>query len=87
LAISDYTKVIELNPKSANVFNKRAFAYYLAGKYDQAWEDVHSAQNLGLQVSPEFLKELSEASSPKVLENITESESEDDDDELITYIK
>jgi len=42
---------------------------------------------LGLQVSPEFLKELSEASSPKVLENITESESEDDDDELITYIK
>ena len=75
-AISDYTKVIELNPMSAKAYGKRAFAYYLTGKYDEAWEDVYKAQNLGLQVSPEFLKDLREASSPTVSYDITEFEDE-----------
>ncbi len=59
---------------SAKAYGKRAFAYYLTGKYDEAWEDVYKAQNLGLQVSPEFLEDLGEASPPKVLRNITEFE-------------
>jgi tetratricopeptide (TPR) repeat protein len=62
LAISDYTKAIEINPKHAFAYNNRAVAYYFKGEYDKAQEDVHKAQSLGDQVHPGFLKALREAS-------------------------
>ena len=51
-----------MNPKYAMAYNNRGIAYYHKGEYDKAWEDVHKAQSLGLQVPPEFIKDLREAS-------------------------
>ena len=68
---------------SAKAYSKRALAYYLLEKYDQAWEDVRKAQDLGLEVSPEFLQNLSKVSPPKVTDNI--AEPEDDQEQLVRY--
>ena len=64
-AISDYTKAVELNPRFAEAYNNRGVACYFKGEYDKAWDDVHKAQSLGIQVHPGFLKLLSEASPEK----------------------
>ncbi|MHC4756904.1 MAG: tetratricopeptide repeat protein [Planctomycetota bacterium] len=61
-AISDYSKAIELNPRHAVAYTNRAVAYYCKGKYTKAWEDIYEAQSLGIQIHPEFLKDLREAS-------------------------
>ncbi len=61
-AISDYTKVIELNPRSAETYYPRGVIYFYKREYEKAWDDVHKVQNLGLQIHPEFLKALREAS-------------------------
>ncbi len=61
-AVADFSKAIELKPGDALVYTNRGIAYYHKGEYDKAWEDVRKAQNLEYQVSPGFLKNLSEAS-------------------------
>ena len=61
-AISDYSKAIDLNPRHAVAYTNRAVAYYYKGKYTKAWEDIYKAQSLGIQIHPEFLKDLREAS-------------------------
>ncbi|MGR3310300.1 MAG: tetratricopeptide repeat protein [Candidatus Brocadiales bacterium] len=61
-AIGDYSKAIEINPRLGEAFNNRAVTYYSKQEYGKAWDDVHSAQGLGYQVHPEFLKALREAS-------------------------
>ena len=43
-------------------YTNRAVAYYYKGKYTKAWEDIYKAQSLGIQIHPEFLKDLREAS-------------------------
>ena len=63
IAIKAYTRALEINTRYADAFNNRAVAYYNKEEYDKAWDDVHSAQGLGLQVHPKFLKALREASS------------------------
>ena len=61
-AISDYSKAVELNPNFAWAYLNRGLAYYYKGEHDKAWEDVHKVQSLGLQVHPDFLNALREAS-------------------------
>ena len=61
-AISDFNKAIGINPRYAMAYNDRAITYYYQGEDDKAWEDVHKAQSLGYQFTPEFLKALREAS-------------------------
>ena len=64
-AISDCNKALELNPKLPAAYNNRGIACYYKGEYDKAWDDVYKAQSLGLQVHPEFLEALREASPEK----------------------
>ena len=61
-AVSDFTKAIEINPRYAVAYANRAVVYYCKGKYTKAWEDICKAQSLGIQIHPEFLKDLREAS-------------------------
>jgi len=61
-AISDYNKALEINPAYADAYYNRANAYYSRGDYAKSWDDVKRAQNLGYQVSPEFLNKLRKAS-------------------------
>jgi len=61
-AIAELTKAIEINPKDAEVYTNRAVAYYNKREYDKAWEDVRKAESLGLEVDPELLKAVRQAS-------------------------
>jgi TPR repeat/Tetratricopeptide repeat len=45
-AIADYSKAIELDPKYANNYNSRAWAYFKAGKAAQGLPDVEHALEL-----------------------------------------
>lgn len=62
MAISHFTKAIEMHPKYSKAYVNRASVYFKKGKYEKAWEDVHKAQSLGYKVDTEFLKNLREAS-------------------------
>lgn len=62
VAISDYTKAIEMHAKYSKAYVNRAAIYYMKGEYDKAWEDVHKAEESGHQVPVEFLTKLREAS-------------------------
>lgn len=65
-AIADYTKVILLNPRYGDAFYGRAVSYYHKKEYDKAWDDVKKAEELGAEVFPAFLKNLSKASGKTV---------------------
>ena len=62
MAISDFSKAIEINPKDAAAYYSRGITYFIINEYDKAWNDFKQAQTLGGQIHPEFLKELREAS-------------------------
>lgn len=48
LALADYSKVIELNPKSANSYLSRGLSYYYKESYNQAISDY----NKGIELAP-----------------------------------
>ena len=56
---------MEINPSDAVTYLVRGIAYYEKKDYDKAWDDVHKAQSLGLQVRPNFLEALRKASAEK----------------------
>ncbi len=60
--VIDFSKAIVINPRFAEAYNNRAVSYFFKKEYEKAWDDVHKIQNLGLQVHPEFLNTLREAS-------------------------
>ncbi len=57
-AISDFNKVIEIDPKNAWAYYNRGRAYYLKNEYDRSWEDINKAQALGYKIPAEFLENL-----------------------------
>ncbi len=57
--ISDYTRAIEIDPQRfAVAYAERGLIYFVKKEYDKAWEDVHKAESLGVEVRPGFLKAL-----------------------------
>lgn len=60
--MSDFSKAIALDPRNGDYVLARAFSYYDAQDYDHCWQDVHSAQTLGADIPPPFIKELRRAS-------------------------
>ena len=64
-AISDYTKALEIDPKSGGAYYNRATAYYFKKEYDKSWKDIKQAQDLGHIIPPKFLEDLRNASGRK----------------------
>jgi len=62
LAISDYSKAIELKADFAKAYYGRAVAYYHKREYDKSWQDVHKAEALGHKIDSKFLNKLKRAS-------------------------
>ena len=60
--ITDYNKALEINPRLAAAYYNRAIVYLSTGQYDKAWEDVYKAQDLGVKIRPNLLKNLRGAS-------------------------
>lgn len=56
LAIRDYTKVIQLKPKSGEGYANRAYVYAQIGEHDKACVDLHKAASLGVKKAQEVLK-------------------------------
>jgi tetratricopeptide (TPR) repeat protein len=61
-AIADYSKALEINPRYGLASGNRLVAYIEKKEYEKAWDDVNRAQDLGIQIPPEILKALREAS-------------------------
>jgi tetratricopeptide (TPR) repeat protein len=58
LAISDYNKALEINPRFTDAYYNRGVTYYYKREYEKSWKDVKKAQSLGYQIDPEFLDRL-----------------------------
>ncbi len=64
-AISDFDKTIELKPTLAEAYFNRARIFYNKEEFGKAWENLHTAEELGLSkdmIYKGFLKKLREAS-------------------------
>lgn len=57
-ALTDFNKVIELDPTDGAARAHRAMAYYFQKEYGSAWKDVHKATSLGCKVDPDFICRL-----------------------------
>ena len=53
-AIKDFSKAIDLQPNYVEAYNNRAFAYYKAGRYAEAKQDLNKVRSLGYQPDPEL---------------------------------
>ena len=67
LAISDFSKALEIDPKLAEANYRRAIAHFFMEEYDESWGDVIEAQKLGYQIPSGFLDDLRKASGSKKL--------------------
>lgn len=64
-AINDFDKTIELKPTLAEAYFNRARVFYNKEEYEKAWEDLHTAEGLGISkdmLYRGFLDKLREAS-------------------------
>jgi len=61
-AIEDYNKALEKKPNYAEVYFNRAVSYFDKKEYEEAWQDIHKAEGLGLKINPKFIEELQKAS-------------------------
>ena len=59
--IADETTAIGINPSNGWSYVARAQAYYQLHQYDNAWDDVHKAQSLGITVYPDLINDLNNA--------------------------
>ena len=62
LAVINCNRVLEKKPDSADVYLTRARAYCILQEFDKAWDDVHKAKAMGIEVSTEFIEELKRVS-------------------------
>jgi tetratricopeptide (TPR) repeat protein len=57
-ALVQYKRVIDMEPGHAQAHNNLAVIYYRQEMYEKAWTHLLKAEAAGLQVHPEFKKEL-----------------------------
>jgi tetratricopeptide (TPR) repeat protein len=60
MAIEDFTKAVETDPDSAELYFKRSLAYYVKAEFSKAWADVHKVLELGSPVPEGYLKALNQ---------------------------
>ena len=62
LAIRDYARAIEIKPDYALAYYNRAVVFFSEQRYNECWQDVHKAQELGYPFCEYFLGQLKEDS-------------------------
>jgi tetratricopeptide (TPR) repeat protein len=60
-AVEYLQKAVAIDPSFARLHYMLAVNYYFLGRIDEAWEHVQKAQDLGMAVKKEFIKELESA--------------------------
>jgi len=66
-AISDYDKAIEIDPYFSDAYQSRAEAYFSKQDYDKSWADVHTVEDFGDEMNPDFIEKLKHASQIRKL--------------------
>lgn len=61
-AVRDYTQAIEIKPDYALAYYNRAVVFFSEQRYNECWQDVHKAQELGYSPCGYFLGQLKEDS-------------------------
>jgi len=61
-AISDFNRALEIDPGFAEAYFSRGRAYCTEKEYNESWEDIKKAQDLGYKIPPEFFEDLRNAS-------------------------
>ena len=57
-SFNDFNKAIELNPNIVLAYKGRGLIYYWRGKYELAYRDLMHAQNSGVEIPQDLLKEI-----------------------------
>jgi len=60
-AIADFTMAIANDAFYIKAYNNRGIAYFNMKEYDKAWSDVHTVEQIGGTVDPDFIKMLKQA--------------------------
>jgi len=56
--IAIFSEAIREDPDSPGPYYNRAIAYFHKGDYDKSWQDMHSAEQLGVHVDAKFMEFL-----------------------------
>ncbi|MCX6269034.1 MAG: tetratricopeptide repeat protein [Bacteroidetes bacterium] len=62
-ALVDFNKGIEINPTNAEFYLRRSQAWYNLGKYADAYRDVQTARNSGINVDNAYFDQLKKAAA------------------------
>jgi len=54
--ISVFSEAIKQRPDYAGAYYNRAVAYFYKHDYDLSWQDIHSAEQLGINVDAKFIE-------------------------------
>ncbi len=54
--IAIFSKAIKNNPNYAGAYYNRAAAYFHKNEYDKSWQDIHRAEELGINVDDKFIE-------------------------------
>ncbi len=60
-ALADLNQAIALDPHDGRYFQNRSFLHNDMGNHQQAWNDIRKARELGVQVSPEYIRQFEQA--------------------------
>jgi tetratricopeptide (TPR) repeat protein len=60
-ALEDYNTGLTFHPEKMELYLQRSQAYYLLGKYSEAFNDVQSARNSGIKVEDAYFNQLKKA--------------------------
>ena len=53
--ISVFSEAIKHKPGYAGAYYNRAAAYYYKKDYDKSWQDIHKAEQLGINIDAKFI--------------------------------
>ena len=60
-----FNSILEIDPEFAIAYVSKAVVYYYIKEYDNAWDEILKAQIRGIEVNPDFMETLANASQKK----------------------
>ena len=60
-----FNSILEIDPEFAIAYVSKAVIHYYLKEYDKAWDEIRKAQIRGIEVNPDFMETLANASQKK----------------------
>lgn len=58
MATEAYLRVVGMEPQTGDAYHALAYAFYMLGKYDQAWSHANTAKRLGTKIPEDLLNAI-----------------------------